>query len=213
MDSTTKAYEAGDIIFKEGDEGRLMYVLLEGQVDLRVKVDKGEAVIKTVSTPNDFFGEMALIDEKPRSATARAERKTRVLVVDGPSFEAMILQNGKFALKIIKVLSQRLRSSNDRVSELIETLPKERLARGLADYAFRFGETIHDGSYKVGIDHMTTWINQHLGFPAEEIESGIQRFIKGGVLSYALTSAKTHEHLILPLAFMKENDRRGLAVE
>ena len=211
MDSTTKIYEAGDVIFREGDEGRVMYILLEGQVDLRVKVEKGEAVIKTVSTPNDFFGEMALIDERPRSATARAERRTKVLVVDGPTFEAMILQNGKFALKIIKVLSNRLRSSNDRVSELIETLPRERLARGLADYAFRFGETIHDGSYKVGIEHMKAWINQHLGFPVEEIESGVQRFIKGEVLSYAPTSAKTHEHLLLPLSFMKENDRRGLA--
>jgi CRP-like cAMP-binding protein len=213
MDATTRIFEAGDVIFREGEEGREMFILLEGQVDLRVKVDKGEAVIKTVFTPNDFFGEMALIDERPRSATARAEKRTKVLVVDGPSFEALILQNGKFALKIIKVLSARLRSSNERVSDLIETMPRERLARGLADYAFRFGETIHDGSYKVGIEHLKAWINQHLGFPQDEIDSGIQRFIKGEVISYAPTSAKTHEALVLPLAFMKENDRRGLAPE
>jgi CRP/FNR family transcriptional regulator/CRP/FNR family cyclic AMP-dependent transcriptional regulator len=210
MDSpATKVYAPGEVIFREGERGNLMYVLLEGAVDLKVKVEHGEAVIKTVSTPNDFFGEMTLLDDRPRSATAIAERRTKVLLVDGPSFESMILQNGKFALKIIKVLTERIRQANDQVSDLIETMPKDRIARGMVDFALRMGERIHDGSYKVSIEAMKAWINSHLGASLDEVDGAIHRFLKGEAISYAATSAKTKEHVLLPEAFIKANDRRS----
>jgi CRP-like cAMP-binding protein len=203
-----RTFEAGETIFREGEKGEAMFVLLEGAVELLVKVEKGEAVIKTVDTPNDFFGEMALIDDAPRSASARALRRARLLVVDGPSFESMILQNGRFALKIIKVLSERIRRSNDQLSDLIETLPRERIARGMADFALREGERIHDGSYKVAVGPMKAWINGHLGVPLDELETALFKFLKAESVSYAATSAKTREHLLLPEAFVRENDRR-----
>jgi CRP-like cAMP-binding protein len=206
---SSKIYEAGEVIFREGEAGDRMFILLEGAVELRMKVEKGETVIKVVTTPNDFFGEMALLDDRPRSATAVAERRSRLLVVDGPSFEAMILQNGKFALKIIKVLSERIRRSNDRVTELIETQPRDRVARGMADFALRQGEKIHDGSYKVGLEQMKAYINNHLGMPLDEIEAAVQRFLKGESISWAATSAKTKEHLLLPEPFVRDNNRRS----
>lgn len=205
----TREYQIGEVIFHEGEPGNCMYVLLEGAVDLKVKVEKGEAVIKTVDTPNDFFGEMALLDDSPRSATAVAVKRAKVLMVDGPTFESMILSNGKFALKIIKVLSARIRRSNDQLSELIDTMPRERIARGMVDYALHRGERIHDGSYKVHVEDMKAWINTHLGLSLEEADSVIQRFLKGETITYAATSAKTKEHVLLPFAFMRDNDRRA----
>lgn len=205
----TREYQAGETIFHEGEPGNCMYVLLEGAVDLKVKLEHGEAVIKTVDTPNDFFGEMALLDDSPRSATAVAERRSKVIVVDGPTFEAMILSNGRFALKIIKVLSARIRRSNDQLSDLIETLPRERVARGMVDFALHRGERIHDGSYKVHVEDMKAWINSHLGMSREEIDSAIQRFLKGERISYAATSVKTREHILLPVVFLRDNDRRA----
>jgi CRP-like cAMP-binding protein len=206
-----KQFEPGEFIFLEGEAGDLMYVLLEGAVDLRKKVERGDAVLKTVDTPNDFFGEMALLDDRPRSATAIATRRTRVLAVDGPTFEAMIVANGKFALKIIKVLSDRLRRSNDQVSDLIDTMPRDRVARGMVDFALRHGERIHDGSIKVHVETMKGWINTHLGMAADEIESAVFRLLKGETIAWAPTSAKTKENLLLPEAFVKANDRRTRA--
>ncbi|MBL8968400.1 MAG: Crp/Fnr family transcriptional regulator [Spirochaetaceae bacterium] len=207
--STVKVCEAGEVIFREGEKGDLMYVLLEGAVELKKKVERGETVLKIVNAPNDFFGEMALLDDRPRSATAVAEKRCKLLLVDRPSFEAMILQNGKFALKIIKVLSERIRRSNDQVSELIETLPKERIARGMADYARKHGERIHDGGTKVAVALMSGWINSHLGVPPDEIEAAIYRMVKAETIVYAATSAKTKEHLVLSEEFLRENDRRS----
>lgn len=204
-----KLLEPGDVVFKEGERGDLMYVLLEGAVELKKKVERGETVLKTVDTPNDFFGEMALLDDRPRSASAIAVKKTKVLAVDGPTFESMILANGKFALKIIKVLAARIRRSNDQVSELIETMPKERIARGMADFALRHGERIHEGAIKVNVEAMKVWINTHLGAAQDEIEAAIYRLLKDETISWAPTSAKTKENLVLPSPFIKANDRRA----
>ncbi len=204
-----KQFEPGELIFKEGEEGDLMYVLLEGAVELKKKVERGEAVLKVVDAPNDFFGEMALLDYGPRSASAVAARKTKVLAVDGPTFESMILANGKFALKIIKILTARLRRSNDQVSELIETMPRDRIARAMADYAIHHGEKIHDGSLKVHFESMRAWINGHIGAAPEEIETAVLRMLKGEAIAWAPTSAKTRENLVLPEAFVRANDRRS----
>jgi CRP/FNR family transcriptional regulator, cyclic AMP receptor protein len=161
-----------------------------------------------VNTPNDFFGEMTLLDERPRSASAVAVKKTKVLAVDGPTFESMILTNGKFALKIIKVLAARIRRSNDQVSDLIETMPKERIARGMTDFAVHHGEEIHDGGIKVNVEAMKNWVNSHLGASPDEIEAAIYHLLKDETIAWAPTSAKTKENLVLPKEFVRENDRR-----
>ncbi|HTX72502.1 MAG TPA: Crp/Fnr family transcriptional regulator [Rectinemataceae bacterium] len=208
-DENLRVFEAGELIFKEGEHGDLMYVLLEGAVDLKKRVEGGQAVLKTVDTPNDFFGEMALLDDRPRSASAEAVKRTRVLAVNGPTFESMILANGKFALKIIKVLSARLRRSNDQVSELIETMPRERIARAMTDYALRHGERIHEGGVKVNIELMKGWVNTHIGCTMDEIEAAIYRLLKSESITWAPTSVKTKENLVLPEEFVRANDRRG----
>ncbi|MDR0390242.1 MAG: cyclic nucleotide-binding domain-containing protein, partial [Spirochaetaceae bacterium] len=94
---TEKKFEKGEIIFREGDLGDLMYILKRGNVELRKKVEKGEVVLKVISKPSEFFGEMAVIDHRPRSASAIASTETLVFAIDGPSFEKMIVSNGTFA--------------------------------------------------------------------------------------------------------------------
>ncbi|HOX13327.1 MAG TPA: Crp/Fnr family transcriptional regulator [Spirochaetales bacterium] len=204
-----KIFLAGEAVFREGDPGDVMYVLLAGAVDLKKRVEGGETVLSTVDEPNEFFGEMALIDGRPRSASAVAVKDTKLLVVDRPAFEAMILSNGRFALKIIKVLSERIRSSNDLVSDLIETLPKERIQRGMADFALRTGERIHDGGIKAHLGDMKAWINGRMGIALDDLEAALFRMLKDGAIRWAATSAQTKEHVILPEEFLSRVDRRA----
>ncbi|MDP3178306.1 MAG: Crp/Fnr family transcriptional regulator [Spirochaetaceae bacterium] len=202
-----RTFKPGELIFREGEKGDLMYVLLEGSVELKMKVEKGETVLKTVDTPNDFFGEMALLDDRPRSASAVALRPTKVLAVDRPTFESMILTNGKFALKIIKMLSARVRRSNTAVSELIETLPRERIARSMAEFAGKHGEKCSDGSMRAGVERMRTWINGHAGMPLEEIDATIFRLVKAGNVYYG-SGGKDKDILILSSDFLQSNERK-----
>jgi CRP/FNR family transcriptional regulator, cyclic AMP receptor protein len=204
-----KSFNTGDVIFREGDEGNAMYILVEGSVDLKKKVEKGETVLKTVNVPNEFFGEMALIDDRPRSATAIAAAPTKLIEVDEATFENLVVTNGKFALKVIKVLSERIRSSNVQIGELIETVPRERILRGMVDYALQHGEKIFNGGIKINIEAMKASVNSRLGIAMEDVDAYIFRLLKQNSVGYAPTSAKTRESIVLSPDFIKANDRRG----
>lgn len=208
MAGNTQIFEAGTVIFKEGDKGTLMYILVKGCIELRKKVEGGETVLKLVKTPNEFFGEMSLIDGRPRSATAFASEKTTLITVDDTIFDSMVLSNPKFALTIIKTLSARIRSSNVQISELTETIPRERTARGMVDFALQHGELIFDGGFKVHVETMRSWVNSHTGIAFDDFDACLVRFLKNEVLRYAATSAKTKEHVVLSELFVRENNRR-----
>lgn len=207
-DQNVRTFKEGDIIFKEKDPGNEMFILLEGCVELKKKVEKGLILLKTVCTPNDFFGEMSLVDDMPRSATALAAAPTKLLVVNETAFENFIASNGQFALKIIKVLSERIRNSNREISDLIANDPRERFVFGMVDFAERNGEKIFNGGLKISITDMTSWINNHLGISIEDIGAHLYRLMKNKEIDYAATSATTKEHLILPEEFINRHNRR-----
>ncbi len=209
MEQKVKEYKPGDYIFKEKEKGEAMYILLEGAVELKKKVDTGEQLLKLVDTPNDFFGEMTLIDGEPRSATAVAVQPTRLAAVDQATFENLILSNGKFALKIIKILSERIRRSNIHISELISEIPRERCLRGMVDFALKHGEEIFNGGLKINTAAMANWVNSHMGVSKKDIANCVYKLLKVKEISYAPTSATTKEEIVLPPDFVDRHNRRA----
>ena len=97
-------YKAGDIIFQEGQAGEEMFVVLEGQVDVIVH----GRVVETVSVDN-FLGEMALIDARPRSATAVAKTDCKLAPINQNRFKFLIQQTPHFALHLMQGMAERLR--------------------------------------------------------------------------------------------------------
>jgi len=97
-------FTKGQVVFKEGEHGKFMYVVLEGGVTLKVKG-------KTVETvgPGGVLGEMAMIDDAPRSATAIAESNSKLAIIDPKRFNFLIQQTPNFALQIMRVIADRLR--------------------------------------------------------------------------------------------------------
>jgi len=177
-----------------------------GSVELTKKVGKGETILKTVSLPFEFFGEMALVDEGQGRHRPRTQSTTKLAVIDQATFENMILTNGKFALKIIKVLSERIRRSNIQIGDLIETLPRERIIRGLVDYALLKGERIFSG-IKLNVDEASAWMNTHLGISLAEAVNFIHRLVKEESINYAPTSSRVRESVVLSSEFIKANNR------
>ena len=202
-------FNEGDIIFRQGDPGDVMYILVSGAVELRIRVEKGEKLLKCVDTPHDFFGEMALVDGSPRSATAIAVKPTKLIVVDEAQFEKIVLSNGKFAWKIIQVLSQRIRNSNMQISELVELGLRDRVQRGMTDYALKFGEKIYTGGLKIPIQGVKEWLNTRLGIALTDIDSVLFRLLKDETISYAPTSTKTKDYIVLSEEFIRANNRRS----
>jgi CRP-like cAMP-binding protein len=97
----------GDVLFKEGDKRELMYVLLEGEVEIRL----GDYVVET-AVPGALIGEMALIDDSPRAANAVAKTACRLAPVDRRRFHFLVQQHPQFATHVMKELADRLRNMN-----------------------------------------------------------------------------------------------------
>jgi len=99
----------GEVLFEKGEPGRFIYVVKSG--DLQI-ID-GNYVYETVSA-GGILGEMALVDAGPRSATARAIKQSVVIPIDERRFLFMVQQTPFFAIRVMRVMSARLRAMNER---------------------------------------------------------------------------------------------------
>ncbi|MEE2982680.1 MAG: cyclic nucleotide-binding domain-containing protein [Pseudomonadota bacterium] len=104
-------YAPGDKIFEEDAPGDKMYVVIEGEVALSVR----NTQISTIKA-GEMFGEMALIDTNPRSATATAVTKCKLAAVDERRFTFLVQQTPFFALYVMRLMTQRLRAIDDTIS-------------------------------------------------------------------------------------------------
>lgn len=102
-------FEAGERVFLADDQARAMFVVRSGRVDVIIY----GAVMENVRA-GGIFGEMALIDDEPRSAAAIAAEPTEVSVIDQPTFMALIEADSAFALHMMRLLSARIRRMNEQ---------------------------------------------------------------------------------------------------
>jgi HEAT repeat protein len=110
-------YLPGEIVFREGERGEKLYLLLEGRVGVvKSHGTTNELQLATVSAV-DYFGEMAILDNEPRSATVVALSHARLLTLDGASLKELILHMPEISFEIFRVLTARIRSAEKRLSE------------------------------------------------------------------------------------------------
>lgn len=99
----------GEVVFAEGDKGEHMYVVRSGEIE----IERNGQVIETLSG-GGIFGEMALIDGSPRSATARAKTDAEVAPINEKSFLFLVHETPFFAIAVMRTLAERLRRSAPR---------------------------------------------------------------------------------------------------
>jgi CRP-like cAMP-binding protein len=105
-------FPAGSVIMTEGDEGELMYVVMQGEVDITLK----NKVLATAS-PGEIVGEMSLINSGLRSATVTARTDCVLALIDQASFESLLRHVPEFTIHIINVLADRLQTAFDMIEE------------------------------------------------------------------------------------------------
>jgi len=107
LDEAPLRLEPGQVIFSAGDPGREMFIVRTGSVDLRI----GDTLLETVEQ-GGIFGELALVDPAPRSATAIAGPGCALVLVDVTSFNDLVRRVPGLALEVMKVMARRLRKTN-----------------------------------------------------------------------------------------------------
>ena len=113
-----RTYSPGTILIKQGDTGVGLYVITGGKVRISQAVhpDRAEAELRVIG-PGDVLGEMALLDDLPRSATATAVDEVTALLLPIWEFRTTLLSHPEIALKLLAVLSKRLRKAEARYQE------------------------------------------------------------------------------------------------
>lgn len=125
-----KEFPKATVLFREGESGKEMYVLQSGQVVISKKVRDAEKTLAVLG-PGEFFGEMALISNKPRNATATVAVAARLLVIDPKTFDGMIRGNAEIAVRMIKKLAERLSDADTQIETLLLADPGSRVVHHL----------------------------------------------------------------------------------
>jgi CRP/FNR family transcriptional regulator, cyclic AMP receptor protein len=162
--------KSGAVLFRAGDQGDAMYLIEEGKVRICVRAKEGHEVTLTELQRGDFFGEMALLDGKPRSADARVAENARLAVLSREHFLSFVRSNPNVALEMLTALANRLRHTDELLRHTatrnvnVEEAARLTLADRAADLIAEFG-----GSWKfiiaaVFLFKVWVWINTWLAW-------------------------------------------------
>lgn len=128
---TRRHYRQGEIIFHRGDFGSTLHIIETGNVKISITSEDGGEVVLTYLGHSDFFGEFAVLDEKPRSATATAVEATQTWALERADLLEFLKWYPQVAIRILAVVTQRLRDLNSRLEEIVSSDPSARLANTL----------------------------------------------------------------------------------
>jgi CRP/FNR family transcriptional regulator, cyclic AMP receptor protein len=135
----TRTFARGQMIFHQGDQGELLYLIVRGQVRIFTISQLGQELSVKVFRDGDFFGELALLDGQPRSAGAQAMRATTTLALHRDVFRETIRAYPEIALTVLEELSSRLRRTNIYAEHLASHSAPQRVVRTLLDLADQHG--------------------------------------------------------------------------
>lgn len=142
----------GDALFREGDEGNSLYMIIAGKIKIARQSREGDEMILAVLSAGDFCGEMALLDGMPRSADAVAVEETHLYGLNRKDFLGFVMSNETAVKAILSALSRRLRKADDSLEDIFFLNVTARLAKKLIDLAttsgLRDGET---GYIRLGV--------------------------------------------------------------
>lgn len=173
-----KEVPKGTVLFKEGDPGKEMYVLQSGKVAIAKTVRDVEKILATLG-PGEFFGEMAIISNKPRNATAIVAEPARLLVIDPKTFESMIRGNAEIAIRMIKKLADRLAEADSQIENLLLSDPSSRVVHKVLEICQLRGRPMEEG---IEIDFPVRDLPRELGVGEPAIRTMIGRLERAGLL-------------------------------
>jgi len=141
----SRRYDKDDVVFHADESGDIFCLIKEGQVKVTMISPEGKEIILTILGPGDFFGEMALLDNEPRSASVIATEALEILTIWRSDFLHILSENFGITQKVLAELSRRLRSASNRIESLATMDVYGRLARFFLDTARQSGKVLDNG--------------------------------------------------------------------
>lgn len=179
--ATEKSYRKGTQIFQKGDEGSSMMAVLKGRVQISSVSAEGREVTLNRINPGEIFGEIALLDGKPRSAGATAMEDTDLLIVERRVLLPFLSRNEDLFLRMLAVMCQRLRQTSLALEELALFDLPARLARVLLKLADDHGQPVAKG-VRIGIRISHEHLGTIVASRRESVAKQISKWRKDGII-------------------------------
>ncbi|ADO71244.1 Crp/Fnr family transcriptional regulator [Stigmatella aurantiaca] len=171
-------FPKGTVLFQEGEPGKDMFVLQSGKITISKKVREVEKHLAVLG-PGEFFGEMAIISNKPRNATATVTEDAKLLVIDSKTFEAMIRGNAEIAVRMIKKLAERLSEMSAQIENLMHSDPASRVVHQILHACQSRGRPVEEG---IEVDLNPRELPQQLGVGEPAIRLMLNRLERSGLI-------------------------------
>lgn len=219
LDRFAKDFKAGTVLFEEGQPGDHMYVITHGEVEIRRNVGETERVL-AVLPAGEFFGEMAILNARPRSATAVVRIDSRLLVIAGNTFEAMLRARPEIAMRIIKALASRLENANQHIELLLLPTPNHRVVqclRHMAEEQLMLAGNVANPGTAILVPKRIEDIAVRVGLPVHEVIDVVDRLRNARLILLAQDAGIAGDGFIVPevgrlsefLEFLNLKDRFG----
>jgi CRP/FNR family transcriptional regulator, cyclic AMP receptor protein len=206
-------YPADTVLFREGDPGSEMYVIQSGEVEISRHIGDHKQTL-AVLPPGEFFGEMAILNDRPRSATATVRKASRLLVIDGQTFEAMIRGKTEIAVRMIKTIAARLERANQQVELLLLKDANHRVVQCLRQLSSAQA-TDASGTVFLPVSHVD--IARRVALNSDEVLDILQRLAMARLVMHASEAGLPGDGYVVPevgrllefLEFLELKDRFG----
>jgi len=171
-----KSYPKSSVILFENDPGDSLYLVAGGQVKVVLIGEEGREVILSMLGPGSFFGEMALIDDEPRSAHVIAMEDSSLLVLRREDFQARLRTSPEVAIALLRELSQRLRRADEKIGSLVLLDVNGRVA----DLLLRMAD--EEGGIQITRKTTHHVIAQMIGSSRETVSRTMRDFVERGLI-------------------------------
>lgn len=171
----------GAHLFRKGDPGDAVYVVVDGKVKISLASPDGRENVLAILGPGDLLGELSLFDAQPRAATATAVVDCALATLADEDFRGWLGEFPGVASSLLRALAARLRQTNDAMADLVFTDVPGRVAKTLLGLAERFGTT-HDDGVRVAHDLTQEELAQLVGASRETVNKALADFTGRGWL-------------------------------
>lgn len=165
----------GEVLFREGDQGYSLYVIVEGKIKLGRSAPDGRENLLAILGPGEMFGELSVFDPGPRNATATAVGETELVELSSNELKTWLVGRPEVAQQLLSALARRLRRTNENLADLIFSDVPGRVAKALLDLSERFGQRADDG---IRVSHELTQeeLAQLVGASRETVNKALADF-------------------------------------
>jgi CRP/FNR family cyclic AMP-dependent transcriptional regulator len=175
-------FRRAENIFSESSPGSCLYVVMLGRVKIFGSSTQGRSKTFAFLEPGDFFGEMSLIDDEVRSASAAALDDTVLIMLKGEDYRKLILSRPTMGLSVLKTLSHRLRRANKEIEALSFNNVLGRIAQIILDLGDRYGKKVEEGiRIEMPLSHKE--LAEMAGTAREVISRVVSRFKRMGCVA------------------------------